>query len=303
MSEVKDYNIKKGTTVAKLTKQMMGSGGFTAKKLAVGIEIVKRMLADKSCANFLSFPADIVATGTRGVLRDMLKEKMFDVVVTTCGTLDHDLARSYKKYFHGSFEMDDTLLHKRGINRLGNVLVPNESYGIIIEDIMRKFLLDIYKKTNAMAGYELCWELGKRIGKKDSILYWSWKNKIPVIVPGITDGAVGFQIWQFRQNHDFSIDIMRDETLLNDLVWNAKRTGALIIGGGISKHHVIWWAQFKKGLDYAVYVTTAVEYDGSLSGARTREAVSWGKIKERAKHVTIEGDATVILPIIFSAIK
>jgi len=77
-----------------------------------------------------------------------------------------------------------------------------------------------------------------------------------------------------------------------------KRTDTLIIGGGISKHHVIWHSQFRGGLDYAVYISTAVEYDGSLSGARTREAISWGKIKEKARHITIEEDATVALPII-----
>src|SRR3990172_7657699 len=194
MQEVKDFNIGKGTTVSKLAKQMMDSGGFTAKKLADGIDIVKRMLADKSCVNFLSFTSDIVATGTRGVLKDMIKEKMFDVVITTCGTLDHDLARSYRKYLHGSFDMDDAKLHRKGIHRLGNILVPKESYGLIIEDKMRKFLNDIHKEKNELATFELCWELGKRIKNKDSILYWGWKNKIPVIVPGITDGAVGFQI-------------------------------------------------------------------------------------------------------------
>ncbi|RLG75510.1 MAG: deoxyhypusine synthase, partial [Thermoprotei archaeon] len=73
-----------------------------------------------------------------------------------------------------------------------------------------------------------------------------------------------------------------------------------ILGGGISKHHTIWWNQFKGGLDYAVYVTTAVEWDGSLSGAKTREAISWGKIKTSARHVTVYGDVTVILPILAS---
>ncbi|MEM4057270.1 MAG: deoxyhypusine synthase family protein, partial [Thermoplasmata archaeon] len=73
-------------------------------------------------------------------------------------------------------------------------------------------------------------------------------------------------------------------------------------GGGISKHHTIWWNQFKGGLDYAVYITTAEEYDGSLSGARLREAVSWGKIKAKAKYITVEGDATIILPILIGSI-
>jgi len=51
-----------------------------------------------------------------------------------------------------------------------------------------------------------------------------------------------------------------------------------------------------------VYLTTAVEHDGSLSGARMREAVSWGKLKEKATYVTVEGDATVLLPLMISAL-
>lgn len=303
MEIIKDFRIDRKTSVGKLTKQMLESGGFTAKKLGVGIEILEKMIKNKECLNFLSFPADIVATGTRGVLKEFIKEKLFDVVVTTCGTLDHDLARSFKKYYHGSFEMDDKELHKKGINRLGNILIPNESYGTIIEKKMGNFLKRIYKKSKEISTYEFCWKLGKFIGKEDSILYWSYKRKVPMIVPGITDGAVGYQIWQFAQDHDFKINILRDEKLLNDLVWNAKKSGALIVGGGISKHHVLWWNQFKKGLDYAVYISTAVEWDGSLSGARPREAVSWGKINRKAKFVTIEEDATIALPIIASALK
>ena len=122
------------------------------------------------------------------------------------------------------------------------------------------------------------------------------------LIPRPTDGSIGYQIWQFSQDHNFKLDILKDEKLLSDLIWNTKKSGALIVGGGISKHHTIWWNQFKGGLDYAVYVTTAAEYDGSLSGAQTREAISWGKIKEDAKNVTIEGDATIILPVIISAL-
>jgi deoxyhypusine synthase len=303
MKPVKDFSLDKKTSVSEIVKQMGGSGGFTAKNLAIAVEILERMIKEKDCLKFLSFPACIIATGTRGIIKELVKRKWFDVVVTTCGTLDHDLARSFKDYYHGTFFADDVELHKKGIHRLGNVFVPKESYGIIIEEKMREFLKEIYSQNKNFSTHELIWELGRRINKEDSILYWAWKNKIPVVVPGITDGAVGYQIWQFWQDHkDFVINEMKDEKLLSDLVWKAKKSGALVIGGGISKHHVIWWNQFKEGLDYAVYITTAVEWDGSLSGARTREAISWGKIKEKAKHVTVEGDATVYLPIIFAAL-
>jgi deoxyhypusine synthase len=303
MKPVEDFSIDKGIRVNELIKQMGNSGGFTAKNLATAVEILEIMIEEKNCLKFLSFPACIIATGSRGIIKEFVKRRWFDVVITTCGTLDHDLARSFKNYYHGSFFADDIELHKRGIHRLGNIFVPKESYGVVIEEKMREFLKEIYSQEKNISTHELIWELGKRIKNKDSILYWAWKNRIPVIVPGITDGAVGYQIWQFWQDHkDFVINEMKDEQLLSDLVWKAERSGALVIGGGISKHHVIWWNQFKEGLDYAVYITTAVEWDGSLSGARTREAISWGKLKERAKHVNVEGDATVYLPIIFAAL-
>lgn len=301
MKPVKDYSVTKD--VNELVKQMFDSGGFTAKNLGVGVEILEQMMKDKDCVKILSFPACIIATGTRGIIKELVKRKLVDVVITTCGTLDHDLARSWKDYYHGSFMMDDAELHKKGINRLGNVLVPNESYGLVLEDNLVPILKKIHAEgKQELATYELVWEIGTNLDNENSIIYWCAKNKIPMIIPGITDGAVGYQLWMFQQRNNFKINLFKDETLLNQLFWDSKKTGALIIGGGISKHHTIWWNQFRGGLDYAVYITTAVEWDGSLSGAQSREAVSWGKIKEEAKHVNIEGDATVILPLMINAV-
>jgi deoxyhypusine synthase len=301
---VEDMVLSKGQSVEELVQQMERSGGFTAKKLALAVNIVSNMLSDKASKNFLSFPACIVATGTRGVLRDMVKEKMFGVLITTCGTLDHDLARVSADYYHGEFEMDDAALREEGVNRLGNVLVPNESYGIILERLTQPVLQELWDEgKREFSTKELAWEFGERIGNEGSILYWAAKNRIPVYVPGITDGAFGSQLWQFGQEHrDFKVDLMRDEKELADIVFTAERTGALMLGGGISKHHTIWWNQFRDGLDYAVYITTAVEHDGSLSGARVREAVSWGKVRKDARYVTVEGDATILLPILMSAV-
>ena len=199
--------------------------------------------------------------------------------------------------------MDDAKLRQKGINRLGNVLVPNESYGIIIEKKMQVLLQSLWKEgVKEITTHQLCHEIGKRICNESSILYWATKNNVPVYVPGITDGAVGYHLWLFSQDHDFKVNLLKDSGELNDTVFTAKKTGALILGGGISKHHTLWWNQFRNGLNYAVYISTAEEWDGSLSGARPREAVSWGKINEKAKRIMIEGDASLILPIMVSSL-
>ncbi len=300
---VVDYDFSKSMSVDELVVQMEKAWGFTAGKLAVAVRILERMSEASSCVKFLSFTGNLVATGTRGALKELVRRKLADVVITTCGTLDHDIARSWKNYYRGSFVMNDAELHQKNVNRLGNVLVPNDSYGLIIEQKMQELLKSLWAEgVKEVSSSQLCREIGKRVCNESSILYWAAKNSIPVYVPGITDGAVGYQTWLFSQDHDFKLNLLRDSGELSEIVFTAKNTGALIIGGGISKHHTIWWNQFREGLDYVVYISTADEWDGSLSGARPREAVSWGKINEKAKCIMVEGDASVILPIIVGAL-
>lgn len=300
---VEDYDFSKKMSVDELVAQMEKAWGFTAGKLAVGVRILENMTKDKKCVKFLSFTGNLVATGTRGALKELVKRRLVDVVVTTCGTVDHDVARCWKDYYKGSFVMNDAKLREEGINRLGNVLVPNDSYGVILEKKMQTLLQTLWKEgVREVSSSQFCREVGKRICNETSILYWAAKNDVPVFVPGITDGAVGYQTWLFSQDHDFRLNLLKDSGMLNDIVFEAQKSGALLVGGGISKHHTLWWNQFKDGLDYAVYISTADEWDGSLSGARPREAVSWGKINEKADKTMIEGDASIILPIMVSAL-
>jgi deoxyhypusine synthase len=300
---VKDVKIESGMTVDDLMVQLRQSGGFTGRKLAEAVDIMEKMVLKEGCTKFLSFPACIMATGTRGVIVEMVKRGMVDAIITTCGTMDHDLARTWKSYYHGDFHMDDVKLHQQGMNRLGNVLVPNSSYGVVLERKLTPMFKEILKGKSSISTRQLVDEVGARLHDEDSLAYWCHRKKVPMFIPGITDGSFGSQLWMYWQDHrDLKIDLFQDEQDLMDMVFDAKESGALMIGGGISKHHTIWWNQFRGGLDHAVYLTTAVEYDGSLSGAQVREAVSWGKVKENADHVTVEGDATITLPFIVGSL-
>jgi deoxyhypusine synthase len=300
---VKDISIKGGDDIQSIFNQMSLSGGFESRNLADGLEILSTMINDKECVKFLSFVAAITSTGLRGIIADMLEKKMFDVVITTCGALDHDIARYFSNYLEGSFTLDDAELLEKNIHRLGNVLVPMDSYGPIIEEKMQVFLEAAYKSgKREMSTADITKMIGENLGE-GSFLYWAAKNNIPVVVPGIVDGAVGSQIWMFAQKHrDFKLNVVADSELLSSIVFKAKKSGAFMMGGGISKHHTLWWNQYRDGLDYAVYVTTAQEFDGSLSGALVREAISWGKVTQNAKQTTIHAEITTILPFLYSAL-
>jgi deoxyhypusine synthase len=300
---VKDIKINSDTTIEKIFGELSTSGGFEAVNLSTGLEILSEMIPDEKCVKFISFVGAVISTGLRGIIKDMIKNNWFNVAITTCGALDHDIARHYSHYKEGSFSMDDRELADQDIHRLGNVLVPMKSYGPLIEEKMQEFLEEEYQKgVKEMSSADVCKMIGRHLGE-DSFLHWAFKNNVDVVVPGIMDGAVGSQIWMFSQKHsDFKLNLLEDANLLSGIIFKAEKSGALMIGGGISKHHTLWWNQYREGLDYAFYITTAQEFDGSLSGALVREAISWGKVTQKARETTLHAEVTTILPFIYAAL-
>ncbi len=304
MYEVKDIDLSNIRDFNELVKAYFWAGGFTARDISVATQVMTKMIEDDDCTVFLSFTGNMVATGLRGVIKTLVERRWVDVIITTVGTLDHDLARCWKPYYHGEFLTDDAKLLEEGKHRLGNIYVPRESYGAIIEEKLRSLLEELWLEgVRELSTNDLCKAMGEKLTSINSILYWATKNDIPIICPGPLDGAVGSQLWFFQQTHEeFKLDLFRDEQILSDLVFEANKTGALIVGGGIAKHHLLWWNQFREGLDYAIQISTALEWDGSLSGARLSEAMSWGKVSKAADKVNIWGEATVILPIIVKTV-
>lgn len=295
---VEDFEVSHEMSVCELIEAYRRSHGFMASHVARASEILAEM-AREADLRILAFTGNLLATGLRGVIVQLLREGLFNAVITTCGAIDHDIARGTgAAYYAGDWNYDDGMLRALEIHRLGNVLIPVENYGLAIEKFVRPIFEELSKVKKKWSGYELLWEIGKRIKSERSLLRTAYEKSIPVFVPGIYDGSFGSQIVFNHAATGLEVDIIADEKKIIEMVFAANKLGALIVGGGISKHHTIWWAQMREGLDYAIYVTTASEYDGSLSGAQPREAISWGKLKPTAKNVTVYGDATVVLPLV-----
>ena len=295
MKKVHDYAIKKGMKAAELVEQM-ASAGFQGTEIGEAVRLIKRMKKEKATI-FLSFTANMLASGLRGIITQLVRQRFIDVIITTGGSIDHDIIRTKKSYHLGDFNMDDTKLHKKGVNRLGNILIPNDRY-LFLEKFMQPLFADLDSMKHSWAPSEIIHEIGKKLSSEDSFLYWAAKNEIPVFSPGITDSAIGLQMYFFKQdNKDFAIDVSADMRLA-DIVINSEKRGGIILGGGIAKHHTIGVNILRDGLDYAVYLTTSSPWDGSLSGATPNEAKSWSKIMEQGSTVTVYGDASVTLPLI-----
>jgi len=301
--DIKDIHFEREPTVKELVGAYSESG-FQGTHIGQASELMKKMKAEGATI-FLAFTANVVASGLRGVLADMVREGYADVIITTGGALDHDLIKAHEPYLLGSFHENDAKLHQEGVNRIGNILVPSSRYELL-EEKMQNVFSEVSKDKKIVSPSEIAKEMGKQIDDKGSFLKQAYEREVPVFSPGITDSAIGMQTYfwkQQKENKDFGIDVTKDMQQLANLALNAEKTAGIIVGGGISKHHTIGVNLMRGGLDYALYLTTAEPWDGSLSGAPAKEAVSWGKIKEKGEHVTVHGDATITLPLIYYSLK
>ncbi|MEM4369231.1 MAG: deoxyhypusine synthase family protein, partial [Candidatus Woesearchaeota archaeon] len=201
----------------------------------------------------------------------------------------------------GSFDVDDNEVKANKLNRIGNIFVSDESY-IALEKWHNDFLKDFCLKSRTIVPSEYIAEIGKKLSDKRSVLYWAAKNEVPIFCPGFVDGALGDHFFIFNEkrhaDEKLIIDAAADLTKFYKLILEPKRIGAVILGGGIAKHHLIGAAILRDGLDYAIYISTGNEYDGSLSGAKPKEAVSWNKLKSSKNSVAIDAEATLVFPLL-----
>jgi len=295
---IKGYDFNNSLDYDKLIDSYETSG-FQATNLAKAISIIKKMREDKAYI-YLGYTSNLVSSGLRDVFCYLAKNKMINVIVTTTGGIEEDIIKCLGDFKLGDFKANGKVLRKVGINRIGNIFAPNSRY-VEFEKFFQPILEELYseqKKTGKITiPLEIIWKLGEKINDEKSIYYQAWKNKIPVYCPCITDGALGDNIYFFKFKHpDFNIDITDDLKWFNNTTIGKKKTGVIILGAGIIKHAILNANMLRNGADYAVYINTQQEYDGSDSGAAPEEAVSWGKIK--GKYVKVFADATLVFPLI-----
>ncbi|XP_067232908.1 deoxyhypusine synthase isoform X2 [Chanodichthys erythropterus] len=227
---------------------------------------------------------------------------MVDVIVTTAGGIEEDFIKCLAPTYLGEFSLKGKELRQQGINRIGNLLVPNENY-CKFEDwlmpILDQMVLEQKTEGTHWTPSKMIHRLGKEINNPDSVYYWAYKNDIPVFSPALTDGSLGDMIYfHSYKNPGLVLDIVEDIRRLNSKAVFAKSTGMIILGGGLVKHHISNANLMRNGADFAVFVNTGQEFDGSDSGARPDEAVSWGKIRMDASPVKVYADASIVFPLL-----
>nr|XP_023018904.1 probable deoxyhypusine synthase [Leptinotarsa decemlineata] len=319
--KVSGYDWSHGLDYNKILQSYLHTG-FQATNFGLAVEEINKMIncrqlpipkekfidnddeftaVKNNCTIFLGYTSNLVSSGLRETIKFLVEHKMVDCIVTTAGGIEEDLIKCLAPSFMGDFNMDGKTLRECGINRIGNLLVPNDNYCSFENWVMPILdgLLKEQKDGVLWTPSKIIERLGKEINDERSIYYWASKNKIPVFCPALTDGSIGDMMFMHSfRNPGLVVDIVSDLRRLNLMAMKSLNTGMIIVGGGLMKHHICNANLMRNGADFAVYLNTSPEFDGSDSGAKPDEAKSWGKIKPNATSVKIYADATLIFPLL-----
>lgn len=325
-TQVKGIDFSGEVSIDSLAQAMLTTG-FQATNLGLAVNEINRMLdwrlsdrpikedepeahksmeyrREQKCRIFLSYTSNMMSCGVRETLKFLVKNKMVSAIITTAGGVEEDFIKCLAPFYLGDFKLKGSDLRRDGMNRTGNLLVPNDNYCMFeewIEPILETMADEQVNDGMRWTPSEFIRRLGKEINNEDSVYYWAYKNDIPVFCPALQDGSIGDMLYfNTYKRPEFYLDVVNDVRRLNDMTIGAHCSGMVILGGGIVKHHNCNANMMRNGADYAVYINTGHEFDGSDAGASPDEAVSWGKIRVEARPVKLSCDASLVFPLIVS---
>jgi deoxyhypusine synthase len=291
-------------TVGELANEMKKSGVMQAGRIGKAVDIIAEMFSNPEYTTFLTLSGPLTHGGLRVVFSDLIKNGYVDAVVTNGANMVGDLIEAMGAHHYiGRVDADDAELFEKGINRAFDIYFEGKVFEEL-EKYIYKILDDIPEETRiGVSINDLLKEIGIRLTDKDSILYNAAKKDVPIFSPGFLDCMLGIPLYMYSKQKKLVINPLRDFDRFTNLVFDAKKSGAIILGGGTPKHHTQYMHTLREGLDAAVQIGSARVEDGSLSGAPLKESVSWGKLKGEKIEMTstIFGEVTSVFPLLVVA--
>lgn len=302
MERVQHIDPEKDTSVAGLVRAMEQVGVLGAGRLGRAAAITSKMFNDPDCFTFLSLSGPMVPGGLRKVVMHLVRSGYVDAIVTSGANIVHDIVEAYGgAHYRAQSSTDDKALRSKGLGRIGDILIREKDFATFEKGVYG-FLDQLDpQKTASMAPSEFLRDLGLTLSDDESIVRQAALRNVPIFSPGIMDSMLGFHMYAYSTTKKFTLDFVKDLRILGEIVHKAKKTGAIMLGGGLSKHFTMGCTILRGGLNLAVQITLDRPEGGSLSGAPLVEGVSWQKVQIDANCETVIGDATIVFPLLVIA--
>ncbi len=308
---VESVKIKDNSKISDLVSSFKNSS-IQARNIYKCANVFKEMLQDKAQPTiYLGLAGPLIAAGLRDIIKDMIKFKMVDIVVSTGAIIYQDIyqARGFKHYI-GNPDADDRVLDKLYIDRIYDTYVDDEKFWDTDNWIGR--VADTIKPGN-YSSREFIETLGSRLSDEDSIVKTAYKYKVPIFCPALNDSSIGIGLTghyhRCKKNKlsGVHIDSIQDNYEITQTIVKSKKTAAIYIAGGVPKNYindaVMMGYIFNRdtgGHSYAFQLTVDAPHWGGLSGSTLKEATSWGKINNDASYAMAFVEPSVSLPLVYS---
>ena len=298
--KVKQINVTQDMKIIDLINQFDDSGVLGAGKVGRACNILTEMIRDEDMKVFMSLGGPLIPGGMRNIVTQMIKNGHVDLIVASGANITHDLLEAFGGAHYRHEGKDDEELNEEGIGRIADINVGSDDFTVFESEIIKIFE-KISSEKQHVSIQELLHEIGLLVDDDNSFVATAAKNNIPIFAPGLIDSMIGLQLWIFNQDHDFVVDAVADMHYLSDIVFEAEKVGAILLGGGLTKHYTLASNVIKGGLDAAIQITMDRPEAGSLGGAPLEEAKSWAKARCGSSLASVVGDVTVIFPLIYAA--
>ena len=297
--KVNQIDVFSDMKVSDLIEQFDDSGVLGAGRVGRACNLLADMIQDEDMSVFMSLGGPLIPGGMRNIVSKMIKEGHVDLIVASGANITHDLVEAFGGAHYRHEGKDDEELNEEGIGRIADINVGSDDFTIFETEIIKIFE-KISKEKKIVSIQELLFEIGLLVEDENSFVATAARNDVPIFAPGLIDSMMGLQLWIFTQDHDFTISAVGDMPLLSDIVFESEKVGAILLGGGLTKHYTLASNVIKGGLDAAIQITMDRPEAGSLGGAPLEEAKSWAKARCGSNLVSFVGDVTVIMPLIYA---
>ena len=298
--KVNQINVYDDMKIIDLINQFDESGVLGAGRVARACNILADMIQDEDMNVFMSLGGPLIPGGMRNVVTKMIDEGHVDLIVSSGANITHDLVEAFGGSHYRHEGRDDEDLNADGIGRIADINVGSDDFTVFETEIIKIFE-KISSKKKVVSIQELLHEIGLLVEDENSFVATAARNNVPIFAPGLIDSMMGLQLWIFTQDHDFTISAVGDMPYLSDIVFESEKVGAILLGGGLTKHYTLASNVIKGGLDAAIQITMDRPESGSLGGAPLEEAKSWAKARCGSSLASVVGDVTIIFPLIYAA--
>ena len=261
----------------------------------------------------LAYTSNMVSSGLREVFSYMITEGHVDAIMSTAGGLEEDIIKCLGHTLVGDFALPGKALRKDSLNRVGNLLIPNDNY-VHFEDFFVPVLRALHIEqceASCAAGTTEPSTILQRTGKKlveapgvpvlnleDSVIASCYRAGVPAFCPAFTDGSMGDMLFFYNINHKgMIVDPLSDERKLRKLLSTFDEVNVISVGAGLPKHNVLRAAvKSSAKLASVVLMTTSHETDGCTSSGNRADDESLDQLTPETDYARINTDATLVFP-------